>query len=152
MKQHNLRNSFISRAFTNIPTIDSAKKAGQVLHKSSRVSRKQISVTCKRLPGQTFKQGHSYPSVFPWQHSSLMYPRPGCLFLTFPFPLAAQLCGLELMALEVQGEILAQVLLQNPSFVSLQSSKARQESRGGARLCSYSLACCRDGGKSMCRH
>lgn len=44
------------------------------------------------------------------------------------------------MALNVQVEILSQVLLQNPSLVSLQSSKTRLESKGGARLCSYNLA------------
>lgn len=42
--------------FTNIPTIYSAKKAGKVLHKSFRLSRQQISVSCKRLPRQAFEQ------------------------------------------------------------------------------------------------
>lgn len=57
MKQHNLRTYLISRAFTNIPTIYSAKEAGKVIHKSSSLSRKQISVTCKIFPRQAFEQG-----------------------------------------------------------------------------------------------
>lgn len=59
MKQHNVRTSFMSRAFINIPTTDTAKRAGQVLHKSCRVRRNQISETCKRLPGQTLYCGFS---------------------------------------------------------------------------------------------
>jgi len=138
MKQHNLK-TFVSKAFTNIPAIHSAKKAGKVLHKSSRLSRKQISVTCKRLPRQAFEQDAVGVIMSCFALAALHpYISAGRVAYASPFPSHLHHSSGE-RSWWLQGcreghdlGFYSGIFL----FSHCKSRRARQGSQGGARLCS----------------